>query len=555
MCACGEEGEDAILFDTVKALGLELCPTLGLSIPVGKDSLSMRTTWKDSHGKNIKMTAPLSLIITAFAPVTDVRLTVTPDLKPVADSSLILVDLGRGQNRLGASVLAQVYNQVGGNTPDVDRPADLAAFFAAVQELVQGGLLLAYHDRSDGGLFATVAEMAFAGRQGVHLHLDEAEVDPLRFLFTEELGAVLQVADGNLTRVNDILGRHGLGDLAMLIGGPAADKTFSIEVADRVIVEERLAVLNQAWSELTCEMQARRDNADCARQEFEDLKDETDPGLTYALTYEPAATFAIGGARPRMAIFREQGVNGHLEMAAAFERAGFDSFDVHMTDLLGGRVDLKDFAGLAACGGFSYGDVLGAGAGWARSILFNERLRDMFTAFFARPDTFALGVCNGCQMMSLLKDIIPGAEHWPRFTRNVCEQFEARYVNVEILRSPSIFFRGMEGSRLGIPVAHGEGFANFAPTGSLEGIRREGLAAMRFVDHHGRPATRYPLNPNGSPDGLTSVTNRDGRVTILMPHPERAFRAVQLSWKPDGLFKGDAGPWLRMFQNARAFAR
>ncbi len=553
MCACGEEGEDAALFDTVKALGIDLCPTLGLSIPVGKDSLSMRTTWKDSHDKTIKMTAPLSLVITAFAPVTDVRRTVTPDLKPVPDSSLILIDLGRGQNRLGASTLAQVYNQVGGTTPDVDHPADLAAFFAAMQDLVSEGLLLAYHDRSDGGLFVTVAEMAFAGRQGVRLHLDEPEGDPVRILFAEELGGVLQVADRDLARVNDILRRHELGALSMLIGGPTAAKTLTIEVADRIILEEKLAVLNQTWSELTCEMQARRDNAGCARQEFEDLKDETDPGLTFALTYDPSAPFVRRGARPRMAILREQGVNGHMEMAAAFESAGFDSFDVHMTDLLGNRVDLKDFAGLVACGGFSYGDVLGAGAGWAKSILFNERLRDMFEAFFARPNAFALGVCNGCQMLSLLKDIIPGAEHWPRFTRNLCEQFEARYVNVEILRSPSLFFRGMEGSRLGIPVAHGEGFANFALTGSLEGIRREGLAAVRFVDHLGRPATRYPLNPNGSPDGLTSVTNRDGRITILMPHPERAFRAVQLSWKPDGLFKNDAGPWLRMFQNARAF--
>jgi phosphoribosylformylglycinamidine synthase len=553
MCACGEEGEDAALFDTVKALGIDLCPTLGISIPVGKDSLSMRTTWKDSHGKTVKMTAPLSLIISAFAPVTDVRRTVTPDLKPMPDSSLILIDLGRGQNRLGASVLAQVYNQVGGTTPDVDRPADLAAFFAALQDLVQEGLLLAYHDRSDGGLFVTVVEMAMAGRQGVRLHLDEPDIDPLQFLFAEELGGVLQVADRDLARVNDVLRRHGLGDLALLIGGPAAGKTFTVEMADRVILEEKLGSLNQAWSELTYEMQARRDNAECARQEFDDLKDETDPGLTFALTYDPSAPSVIGGTRPRMAILREQGVNGHLEMAAAFESAGFDSLDVHMTDLLGGQVDLKEFAGLAACGGFSYGDVLGAGAGWAKSILFNERLRDMFSAFFARPDAFALGVCNGCQMLSLLKDIIPGAEHWPRFTRNVCEQFEARYVNVEILRSPSIFFQGMEGSRLGIPVAHGEGFANFTKTGSREGIWREGLAALRFVDHHGRPAVRYPLNPNGSPDGLTSVTTRDGRVTILMPHPERAFRSIQLSWKPDGLFKDDAGPWRRMFQNARAF--
>ncbi len=554
MCACGEEGEDAGLFDTVRAVGIELCPQLGISIPVGKDSLSMRTTWKDSRGQSHKMVSPLSLIVSAFAPVTDVRKTVTPDLKRAPDSALILVDLGRGQNRMGASTLAQVYNQVGATPPDVDRPADLAAFFAAVQELVREDLLLAYHDRSDGGLLVAVAEMAFAGRQGVRLHLDELGDDPLPILFAEELGAVLQVADRDLNRVNDILRRHGLGDLATLIGSPAAEPVLTIEMADRVILEERVARLNQTWSELTSEMQMRRDNAACVRAEFEALKDETDPGLQFALTYDPAAPFHIGGARPRMAILREQGVNGHMEMAAAFERAGFDCIDVHMTDLLGSRVDLKDCAGLVACGGFSYGDVLGAGAGWAKSVLFNPRLRDMFSAFFARPGTLALGVCNGCQMLSLLKDIIPGAEHWPRFTRNVCEQFEARYVNVEILRSPSVFFKGMEGSRLGIPVAHGEGFANFSLAGSLDGILRDGLAAVRFVDHRGAPASSYPLNPNGSPDGLTGVCSRDGRVTIMMPHPERAFRAAQLSWKPAGLFKGDEGPWLRMFRNARAFA-
>ena len=484
----------------------------------------------------------------------DVRLTVTPDLKPVPGSSLLLVDLGRGQNRLGASALALVHNQVGAAVPDVDRPEDLAAFFTAMQDLVREGLLLAYHDRSDGGLFATVAEMAFAGRQGVRLRLDElGDDEPLASLFAEELGAVVQVADRDLNRVNDILHRHGLGDTAFLVGALSADRALTVELADRTLFSEQLTALNQAWSELTHEMQTRRDNADCVRAEYEALKDEADPGLTYALTYDPSAPFHIGGARPRMAILREQGVNGHVEMAAAFARAGFDSIDVHMTDLLGGRVDLKDYAGLVACGGFSYGDVLGAGAGWAKSALFNGRLRAMFATFFARPDAFALGVCNGCQMLSLLKDIIPGAEHWPRFTRNVCEQFEARAVNVEVLRSPSIFFKGMEGSRLVIPVAHGEGFANFALTGSHEGIRRDGLAALRFVDHLGAPAARYPLNPNGSPEGLTGVSNRDGRVTIMMPHPERAFRAVQLSWKPAGLFKGDEGPWLQMFQNARRF--
>ncbi len=553
MCACGEEGEDAGLFDTVRAVGIDLCPRLGIAIPVGKDSLSMRTTWRDSHGQDIKQVAPLSLIVSAFAPVSDVRKTVTAELKPTLDSSLLLIDLGRGRNRLGASALAQVYSQVGTTPPDLDQPPDVVNFFNAIQDLLAEGLILAYHDRSDGGLLVTVAEMAFGARQGIHLHLDELGDDPLAALFAEELGAVIQVADPNLARVNEVLNRHNVGDLSFLIGSPAADRQLTIEQGGKTIYREGLTTLNGLWSELTCEMQSLRDNADCAREEFESLRDETDPGMTFKLTYAPDQAFAIATHRPRVAILREQGINGHMEMAAAFDCAGFDSIDIHMTDLLSGRVNLANFSGLVACGGFSYGDVLGAGAGWAKSILFNERMNDMFRSFFHRTDTFTLGVCNGCQMVSLLKDIIPGAGNWPRFTRNKVEQFEARFVTVEVLPSPSLLLKGMEGSRLPIPVAHGEGFMNFEKTGSLDAVQKTQLAALRYVDNHGQPAERYPFNPNGSPGGLTAVASEDGRVTIMMPHPERAFRAVQLSWRPQEMFKV-AGPWLKMFQNARKFA-
>ncbi len=555
MCACGEPGEDAALFDTVRAVGLELCPQLGISIPVGKDSLSMRTTWKDSTGKSEKQVAPLSLVVSAFSPVQDVRKTVTAELKPVTDSVLILLDLGRGKNRLGASALAQVYNQVGATPPDVDNPVDLVNFYGAMQELLQQGLLLAYHDRSDGGLFTTLAEMAFGAQQGFRVQIDELGDEPLSILFSEELGAVIQVSDQNIALLNEILKRHALGDLAFILGSPVANPSLTIQMGDAPLFDGNVIELKRIWSELTCEMQSRRDNAECVKQEFEDLKDTADPGLTFKLTYDPCRPFAIGGNRPKMAILREQGVNGHIEMAAAFEHAGFTSVDVHMTDLLSSRVNLENFSGLVACGGFSYGDVLGAGAGWARSILFNERLRDMFQTFFHRPDSFTLGVCNGCQMVSLLKEIIPGAEAWPQFTRNKVEQFEARYATLEILSSPSVLLKGMEGSRIPIPVAHGEGFTNFERTGSAAEIASRNLAALRFVDHYGRPTERYPLNPNGSSGGLTGITTLDGRATIIMPHPERAFRAVQLSWKPQGLFKGEEGPWLRMFQNARTFVK
>ncbi len=554
MCACGEEGEDAALFETVRAVGMKLCPELGISIPVGKDSLSMRTMWKDSSGKTERQIGPLSLIVSAFTSVLDVRKTVTAELKPAPDSVLLLLDLGRGKNRLGASALAQVYNQVGAVPPDLDSPADLANFFAAIQELVAEGLLLAYHDRSDGGLFVTLAEMAFGAHSGLHAQLDEVGEEPLSALFAEELGAVIQVSDQNIPRVNEILKRHDIGDLAIILGSPTGDKTLTFKMGDTPIYQASVSHLKRVWSELSCEMQSRRDNEVCVREEYETLKDETNPGLSFNLTYDPCRPFTIGTDRPKMAILREQGINGHIEMAAAFARAGFTSIDVHMTDLLSGRVNLANFSGLVACGGFSYGDVLGAGAGWARSILFNDRLRDMFQSFFTRPDTFTLGICNGCQMVSLLKDIIPGAEAWPQFTRNRIEQFEARYATVEIQPSPSILLKGMAGSRIPIPVAHGEGFTNFSRTGSLPDILGHNLAALRYVDNYGRPSEQYPSNPNGSPHGLTGLTTRDGRVTIMMPHPERAFRAIQLSWKPGDLFKGEEGPWLRMFQNAREFA-
>ncbi len=553
MAACNEEGEDANLFDTVRAVGMDLCPRLGVSIPVGKDSLSMRTVWQDSQGRSHRQVAPLSLCVTAFAPVRDVGRTVTADLKPVAASTLLLVDLGHGRNRTGASALAQVYNQVGDAAPDLERPEDLRALFDAVQALVERGLLLACHDRSDGGLLVTLAEMAFAARRGLSCDLSALGADDLAVLFAEELGLVLQVDDRRLAEVEAALAAAGLGALTHRLGRPSGDGCLTLTRAGQTVFSERLTVLLRQWSELSFRLQARRDNPATAQEEFDSLLDEADPGMTFHLTYDPARPFTIGtGARPRMAILREQGINGQVEMAAAFDRAGFESVDVHMTDLLSGQVDLADFAGFVACGGFSYGDVLGAGSGWAKSILFSPRLKAMFEAFFARPDSFALGICNGCQMVSQLKEIIPGASHWPAFTRNRCEQFEARYVTVEILPSPAVVFRGMEGSRIGIPVAHGEGFADFSHTGSLAAAQAKGLVAVRYVDHRGQPAERYPLNPNGSPLGITGLTSEDGRVTIMMPHPERAFRRLQLSYAPAD-WTAEEGPWLRLFQNARAF--
>jgi len=552
MCACGEEGEDANLYDTVRAVALELCAALGVAIPVGKDSLSMRTLWQTSDGASQRMIAPLSLMVSAFAPLDDVRLAVTPELKPGA-SALLLLDLGRGRNRLGCSALAQVFNQVGDEPADLDEPELLVRCFAALQELLAQRLLLAYHDRSDGGLFVTLAEMAIGARRGLRVALDDLGDDLLAALFSEELGAVLQVAEDNLDRVRAVLARHGVGEITHVIGAPADTPSLEFTCKGEPVYTGRVSTVARMWSELTHRMQCLRDNAQVVQQEYEALLDENDPGMQCVLSYDPHAPFICGAARPRMAILREQGINGQVEMAACFDRAGFECLDVHMTDLLARRVTLDDCAGVVACGGFSYGDVLGAGAGWARTILFNEMLKEMFARFFARPETFALGVCNGCQMMALLKEIIPGADDWPVFTRNQCERFEARYVTVAVEASPSILLREMEGSRLPVPTAHGEGYAHFEQHGSRAALEAQQLVSVRYVDNHGDATERYPLNPNGSPGGITGVCSRDGRVTIMMPHPERLFRAVQMSYRPPQYPAGDAGPWLRMFQNARRF--
>jgi phosphoribosylformylglycinamidine synthase len=551
MCACGEEGEDAGLYDTVKAVGLELCPALGIAIPVGKDSLSMRTVWQDQSGNDQKMTAPLSLIISAFATVNDVRKTVTPDLKPGA-SRLLMIDLGEGRNRLGGSAFAQVYNQVGSDVPDVNDPTLLKKFFAAIQTLVAGKLLLAYHDRSDGGVLVTVAEMAFGGRRGADICFAGDPEQAASVIFNEELGAVLQVADGDVEAVLKVLDEHGLASVVQELGPVCDSQRLTVQVGGVDVYASNLSDMNRLWSSLTTRMQALRDNPACAQEEFDNLLDEDDLGMQFSLTYDPEAPHVVT-SRPRMAILREQGINGQVEMAAAFDRAGFECADVHMTDLLAGRFDLATCSGLVACGGFSYGDVLGAGSGWAKSILFNDRLREMFATFFARPETFTLGVCNGCQMVSQLKEIIPGASHWPSFTRNRSEQFEARYVTVEVLESPSVLLNDMAGSRIGIAVAHGEGFADFSETGNAEAVAKAGLASLRYVDGRGNATERYPYNPNGSAGGLTGLTTEDGRVTIMMPHPERGFRSLQLSYRPEGYCDGEAGPWLRLFQNARTF--
>ena len=546
MAACGEAGEDARLFDTVETVGMDVCPRLGVCIPVGKDSLSMRTVWTDSQGAEHKQVGPLSLIVSSFATVTDAHKDVTPDLKPGA-SRLMLVDLGNGKNRLGASALAQVYNQIGDEVPDMESPEAVRSFYEAMQELVAQGLVLAYHDRSDGGVAVTLAEMAISGGRGVAANL--VGQDALSALFSEELGAVLQVAEEQAGAVEAILAKHGVA--GSWIGFVQDDPVLQVTVNDEPALDEKLSTVRSAWSETTYQMQSLRDNPACAKQEFDVAGLTDDPGLNFKATFPLNAAPAPDPARrPKMAILREEGVNGHIEMAAAFTLAGFEAIDVHMTDLLEGRVDLADFKGLVACGGFSYGDVLGAGSGWARSILFNPELKAMFKRFFERPDTFTLGVCNGCQMVSQLKDIIPGAQHWPRFVRNASEQFEGRYCTLEVLESPSVLLKGMAGSRLPIAVAHGEGRVQFANAEDAA----KATQALRFVDGKGQPTEVYPWNPNGSKDGLCGFTSEDGRATILMPHPERSFRALQLSYD-DGTFAGgEDGPWMQLFRNAYAFA-
>ncbi|MEQ1544174.1 phosphoribosylformylglycinamidine synthase [Methyloglobulus sp.] len=551
MAATGYQGEDAALYDTVKAVGLELCPDLGIAIPVGKDSLSMKTVWQDRTDEKT-MTAPLSLIITAFAPVADITKTLTPQLQDVADSVLILVDLGLGKNRMGGSVLAQVYQQMGDVSPDLDDPALLKGFFSTIQALNNQNKLLAYHDRSDGGLLATVAEMIFASRLGVALNIDNLGDDNLSALFNEELGAVVQVQRHDADEAIRLFNQAGFSSGVHIIGGLVEGQQLSIYHADKLVYCANRAELQSTWSEVSYRMQALRDNPDCARQQFERIADDMDPGLCAVLTFDVNDDFTapyINTAKPKIAILREQGVNGHVEMAAAFDRAGFTSVDVHMSDIIHGRVSLSGFAGLVACGGFSYGDVLGAGGGWAKSILFNSRARDEFSAFYARQDSFGLGVCNGCQMMSGLKEIIPGTEHWPRFMRNNSEQFEARVVMVEVQASPSILFTNMAGSRLPVVVAHGEGRADF--TGDPSIAIKESKVALSYVDNYGAITEQFPANPNGSPFGITGLTTTDGRFTIMMPHPERCFRALQNSWHPRDW--QEYGGWMRMFKNARVW--
>ena len=573
MAAAGAPGEDAALFDTVRAVGRELCPALGISIPVGKDSLSMATRWQE-EGKEKAVVSPLSLIITAFAPSPDARRTLTPQLKADAgDTDLILLDLGRGQNRLGGSILGQVYGVLGDTCPDLDDPARLKAFFALIQKLNGEGRLLAYHDRGDGGLFGTICEMAFAGRCGVDLDVDELRYHRLHddimndvedapdphepytsrlfgILFNEELGAVIQVRRGDSKAVMDACMEAGMRDEFYIVGSTNQHDRIRILREGVSVFDEARVGLLKAWAETSAHMQTLRDNPDCAEQEFKGLAKKNNPGLHAELSFDLNEEVAVPWVKkkrvqPKIAILREQGVNGQVEMAAAFARAGFAPVDVHMSDILSGRVKLKDFKGLAACGGFSYGDVLGAGGGWAASILHNARARDEFQAYFERADSFALGVCNGCQMMSRLKAIIPGADHWPRFERNLSEQFEARFVMVEVPETSSILFAGMAGSRMPIVVAHGEGRAVF----DSKAQRKDAEVCLRYVDNRGRKTETYPLNPNGSPKGITGLTTPDGRFTIMMPHPERVFRAVQHSWHPDE-WRED-GPWLRLFRNAR----
>jgi phosphoribosylformylglycinamidine synthase len=554
MAAAGHPGEDAGLFDTVQAVAEQLCPALGIAIPVGKDSLSLKSVWEKA-GESRAVTAPLSLIISAFAPVQDVRRTLTPQLRnDLGDSDLILVDLGKGHNRLAGSALAQVYKQVGHHAPDLDDPQALQAFFEAIQDLSATDYVLAYHDRSDGGLWVTLCEMAFAGHVGLDITLDDLGEDLFAALFSEELGAVVQVRHCDTDTVLQTLRELGLGRHSHVLGTLADDDRLRLRFEGKILMDEARVDLQRAWSETTYRMQALRDNPETAQQEFDALLDSADPGLNVDLSFDleddVAAVLLAGGARPAIAILREQGVNGQIEMAAAFHRAGFECHDVHMSDILEARVSLADFKGIVACGGFSYGDVLGAGQGWAKSVLFSSRARDEFEAFFARDDSFGLGVCNGCQMLSGLAELIPGAELWPRFVRNASEQFEARFSLVEILDSPSLLLAGMAGSRLPIAVAHGEGRVAFGDGGGARKALSARQVVLRYVDNRGQAAERYPANPNGSEHGITGLTTRDGRFTIMMPHPERVFRAVQNSWHPDDW--GEDGPWMRMFRNARA---
>ena len=552
MASAGFEGEDAILYDTVKAVGMDLCPKLGISIPVGKDSMSMRTAWTDETVPK-EVVAPVSLIVSAFAPVSDVRKTATPELKADLDTQLLLIDLGGAKNRLGGSVLYQAFNYEQGVCPDVDDADRLKRFFKVVQELNRKNYLMAYHDRSDGGLLVTACEMMFASHVGVTLNIDSSAHSKgiIPELFSEELGAIIQVSNRHIEKVNKLFEANGLGAYARRIGH--LNEVGKLEILENgsLVFQDNGPNLRRIWSRVTFQMQSLRDNPVCARSEYDQILRTDDPGLSAKLTYDindPTRTFKVSKKiKPKIAILREQGVNGHIEMAAAFDRAGFDAVDVHMSDILSGRTTLAEFKGLAACGGFSYGDVLGAGEGWAKSILFNTLAFDEFSSFFERNDSFALGVCNGCQMMSNLREIIPGADHWPRFVKNQSEQFEARFVTVEVTPSPSILFANMIGSRIPVVTAHGEGYAEFESSRHEESADK--YIALRYVDNYGDATETYPSNPNGSRGGITSLTSQDGRFTIMMPHPERVFRTVQNSWHPQEW--DEDGAWMYMFRNAR----
>ncbi|MGB5707767.1 MAG: phosphoribosylformylglycinamidine synthase [Arenicellales bacterium] len=554
MVAAGEPGHDAALYRTVSAVALDLCPQLGLAIPVGKDSMSMATRWQDNDGQEHKVVAPLSLVVTAFSPVVDIRRTCTPFIRlDQGATELWFFDLGCGSNRLGGSVLAQVLGQIGDQAPDVNAPV-LKRFMRFMCTVHQQQLACAYHDRSDGGLAATLVEMCFTARCGIEIDIAALGPDSLAILFSEELGAVIQVRSVDRDRMQALVDDNGLGAISYRIGQPTNSNRIAINNGAEILLDVARESMHRAWSEVTWQMQRLRDNPACADQEYDRLLDLDDPGIHPNLTFNPAeniaAPFISGGRRPRIAILREQGVNGQLEMAAAFDRAGFSAIDVTMSDLVDGMT-LDDFHGVAACGGFSFGDVLGAGEGWAKSILFNSRLRDAFQEFFERSDTFALGVCNGCQMMSTIKELIPGADHWPRFIRNASEQYEARFVTVSIESEVSILMHGMQGSRFSVSVAHGEGRAWFSSIDHLHALEQYGQVAMRFVDNHHQATERYPFNSNGSPQGVTGFTNTDGRFTIMMPHPERVFRTVAHSWHPDEWQENS--PWMRIFQNARAW--
>lgn len=563
MSPAGHPGEDAGLYEAVKAIGEELCPTLGLTIPVGKDSMSMKTQW-DENGEAKCVTSPLSLIITAFGVVEDIRKTVTPELRTdQGDTRLVAIDLSKGKNRLGGSCLAQVYKQLGNETPDVDSPETLKGFFNAMQTLVRDEKLIAYHDISDGGLFTTVSEMAFAGHTGIDIDLSnipsKETADNVAVLFNEELGGVMQIRESDVDVINAVLDANGILDCCTDIGRINNEDVIRFSRDGDVVLENSRTYFRTTWAQTTYKMQSLRDNPACAQEEHDVKFDTEDPGLHASLSFDInedivadlIAKDAKNGSNPRIAILREQGVNSHVEMAAAFDRAGFIAVDVHMSDILSGRVDLADFNGLVACGGFSYGDVLGAGEGWAKSILFNDKARAMFKAFFERDNTFSLGVCNGCQMLSNLKDIIPGSEHWPRFVQNESERFEARFSLIEIQESPSVLFKGMAGSMMPIAVSHGEGRTEFSSDEAIDAANNSGTVSMRYVNNYGDVTETYPANPNGSADGITSLTTTDGRVTIMMPHPERVFRTVANSWHPDSW--GEDSPWVRMFRNARKF--